>query len=352
VPSSREPRASCPEMPECRQRAVDVPLARVENGDPPSVSVIMPVYNAGRYLGPAIQSILSQTYRSLELIIVDDGSTDHCLDSVPAMADPRVHVIRQVNRGKAAAMNTALAVAKGAFYALQDADDISAPHRLEIQVRSLLANAHVAGVFCGHALLLGASDRPVAPRMRLKDESECARAVSRGLMPAHDPTGMYRRSLVGDIRYAEDLRVAEGLDYILRVGERFPLMVVEECLYYYRIHPASLTRRSDAERLASRQLMARRLVTRRPELGVGYIPDAAQDAREAVNELPNHFAASVSDQVMSGRRLGALRTALLAVRLAPGNRAHWRPLLRAVAPRPLVAAWRWHGRRGTSVDTA
>lgn len=303
----------------------------------PLVSVILPVYNAGPYVAPAIESILAQTHEALELIVVDDGSTDGCLESVSALSDPRVRLIRQTNRGKSAAMNVGLNAAAGAFYAIQDADDVSAPHRIETLLRCLVEHEHLAGVFSGYALLLEGRRQPVAPKTRLKNEEECARVMSKGDMPALDPTALYRLSMVGDIRYDEDLLVVQGVDYALRVGERFPLMVLPECLYYHRVHPASVTRSNPARVRSFKRLQVQRLLERRPDLtDVVKVRDTA----EAGNELAHHFSASVTDQVMAGRRIGALRTAALGVWLRPGDGAHWRPLLNALAPRWLVVAWR------------
>lgn len=102
----------------------------------PLVSILISVYNAGGYLRPSVQSILSQTYSNLEILIIDDGSTDHCMDTIADLKDPRIRVISQENAGKAVALNRALAVLSGEFYAIQDADDVSYPTRIERQVRA------------------------------------------------------------------------------------------------------------------------------------------------------------------------------------------------------------------------
>jgi glycosyltransferase involved in cell wall biosynthesis len=321
-------------MPHCEE------AVRLMTDTTPLVSVIMPVYNAGPYVRQAVDSILRQTYRHIELIIVDDGSTDGCLDSVPdLLADPRVRLVRQANRQKPAALNVGLRLAAGDFYAVQDADDVSAPQRIATQVSCLLTNKHLAGVYCGHALLIG-SKGPVAPRMRLRGEAECARAISLGQMPALDPTAMFRVAMVGDTRYDEELPLLEGVDHALRVGERWPVMVLQQCLYYHRVHSASSTRRNPTKVLAARRLMSERLVQRRLGLGTVNIPDFNQAAKESANELMRHCLASVTDQVVAGHRLRALGTAVLCIGLAPGRGVHWRPLLRAFAPRALVTAWR------------
>jgi glycosyltransferase involved in cell wall biosynthesis len=307
----------------------------------PLVSVIMPVYNAGTYLRPAVESILRQTYTNWELILIDDGSTDGCVATLDGISDPRIQKIRQNNTGKPVVMNRALAIARGEFYALNDADDISHPKRLEQQVASLTAHPQVAGVYCGHEIILG--DRVLAPTFRAKSVEECAKDIAGGRMPGHDPTGMYRLTLVGEMRYAEDLPVVEGFDYILRVGERFPLLVIGECLYGYRIHPQSVTKKDPARRNRLVQQVYDRMYDRRglPRRRAPGLDGASRESRrDADNDLVSHFTISVADQVMAGRRMGALQTGLASWRMHPASAYYAKPFFYAMMPRPLMKLYR------------
>src|SRR5687768_3986107 len=92
----------------------------------PLVSVILPVYNGGMYIETAIVSVLSQSYRNLELLIVNDGSTDNSEEVISRYlhSDPRVRYFKQENRGVAAARNVGLAEMKGSYFAFLDADDV------------------------------------------------------------------------------------------------------------------------------------------------------------------------------------------------------------------------------------
>src|SRR3954470_18479754 len=121
----------------------------------PLVTVVMCVYNAGKYLRPSLLSIIDQTYRNLDILIIDDGSTDGCFNSVQdLLVDERVRVIHQANSTKPVAINRALDRIRGEFYAIQDADDISYPTRIERQVRALLNHPNLAAVFCGNELII------------------------------------------------------------------------------------------------------------------------------------------------------------------------------------------------------
>lgn len=111
----------------------------------PAVSVVMPAYNVGPYVGDAIRSALAQTFTDLEIIVVDDGSKDDTADVVKELArlDPRVRLVQQPNRGLAGARNTALRAARGEFLALLDSDDLWEPGFLEAQLEILDARPDV-----------------------------------------------------------------------------------------------------------------------------------------------------------------------------------------------------------------
>src|SRR5690348_11092049 len=91
----------------------------------PLVTVVMGAYNGGEFLRPAVLSITSQTYRNLEILIIDDGSTDGSMDSISDIKDDRLRVLRQENRGRPATLNRAMDEVTGEFYVIQDADDLS-----------------------------------------------------------------------------------------------------------------------------------------------------------------------------------------------------------------------------------
>ena len=115
----------------------------------PSVSVLMPTYNPGRYVSEAIESILAQTFTDFEFLISDAGSTDGSLEVMRryAEADPRIRLIIQPKAGIVRALNELIALARGDLIARMDADDIALPVRLERQVAYL--NDHPECVLVG-----------------------------------------------------------------------------------------------------------------------------------------------------------------------------------------------------------
>jgi hypothetical protein len=102
--------------------------------DRPLVSVILPVYNGGIYLHAAISCILDQAYQKIEIIIIDDGSSDDSEYTIRSFNDPRIKFIKQANQGLAATLNRGIALARGKYIARQDQDDLSNPDRISLQV--------------------------------------------------------------------------------------------------------------------------------------------------------------------------------------------------------------------------
>lgn len=117
----------------------------------PTVSIIIPTYNRGHVLSRAIQSVLNQTYQDFELIIVDDGSTDHTEKLVKSFASEKIRYIRHAaNKGPSAARNTGIRSAKGNYIAFQDSDDEWMPDKLEKQIKAFeKAPPEVAIVYTG-----------------------------------------------------------------------------------------------------------------------------------------------------------------------------------------------------------
>ncbi len=306
----------------------------------PLVSVVVPSYNPGKYLRPAIESVLAQTYRNIEVVVVDDGSTDGSCETIADITDPRLRIIRQANAGKSAALNRVLSECRAQFYVINDADDLSHPERIARQVACLRDNPLVAAVFCGHELIL--EERRMAPQFRAKEARDCAEDVRQYRMPAHDPTAMWRVSITSAFQYAPDLPGVEGYDYILRVGEHHPMMVLGECLYSYRVHPSSITQRAPATRERLVREVLRRAAERRGSRFESEFPEQVVHTprrmrnRDRDNNLAAHFIESVLDLRSSGRVMDAIRTGLSCSRFHPTDPHYLKALAYAVLPSAVV----------------
>jgi glycosyltransferase involved in cell wall biosynthesis len=309
-------------------------------GGSPLVSIVICVYNAGEYLRPSVLSIVNQTYRNLDIIIVDDGSTDGCLDTITDLLDDRrIRVFRQANATRPVALNRALDLVQGEFYAIQDADDISKPTRIEKQVEAMVPRPALAAVFCGYWLLM--NGKSMAPLLASKGESECKADIDAFRIPAHDATGMFRMSIIRKMRYDSSLPFVEAYDYILRMGESHPMMVLEDCLYGYRMHPSSLTQSDPHRRDRMVTRMLERACERRGQSYSRAFPQSRHRKYRSQNSLMDNdiasvFVVSVLSQRQTNRRWGAVKTGLQCARLHRFDPYYYKALVYAVVPARLL----------------
>jgi glycosyltransferase involved in cell wall biosynthesis len=209
----------------------------------PRVSVVMPVYNAGRYLGPAVESILHQTFGDFELIAVNDGSTDGSLKMLQtaAMHDSRLRIITRENRGIVATLNDGLAAARGQYIARMDSDDIALPHRLAEQVAWL--DAHPEVVVLGTAYdWVDEKARMIERWFPTTDHDAIERALLTGENPICHPSVMMRAAAVRAVGgYRPESWPPEDLDMWLRMAEVGRLAVMPKVLMQYRVHGGALS---------------------------------------------------------------------------------------------------------------
>lgn len=210
----------------------------------PAVSVIMPAYNVGPYIGEAIQSVLAQTFTDFELVIVDDGSTDDTYDIAQrfADADPRITIVRQENRGLSAARNTALRHARADLMALLDSDDLWTPEFLASQTALLAAHPEV-DIVTGNAWTLGGRTHgePARPCPDPRPGPNLTTILSDEL--AVFIMSVFRRRVYDVIGgFDESLRTNEDFDFWLRAAVAgFRFMRNDRPLGYYRRRDDSLS---------------------------------------------------------------------------------------------------------------
>jgi glycosyltransferase involved in cell wall biosynthesis len=295
------------------------------------VSIVIPTYNAGPLLARAVECALQQTHEEVEVLVIDDGSDDGSTESLPA--DPRLRLIRQENAGKSVAMNRAIDELAGKFFCVLDADDEMHPDRVAAQLAAFEAVPDLAAVFCGHELIV--NGKTMAPQFRYKTPEQCATDIREFRMPAHDPTAMYRMSSVKEFRFNPDLAIAQGYDYILRIGEQRPMLVIDRTLYRYRIDLRSITRKDPARR---REFVAkvRKMACERRELDYESIfpPRIAtrERNRDRDNFIASDFIESALDQRRAGDLSGALKTGLRCVMFQPLDLYYYKPLVYGLLP--------------------
>jgi GT2 family glycosyltransferase len=216
----------------------------------PLVTVLMPARNAEAFLPSALHSLWSQTLDDFELIVVDDGSTDGTSNVLSRQTDPRLLVVPGQRDGSiAAALNTGLGLARGRFIARMDADDISVPDRLRVQLSALEGNERV-GVIGSNIQFMRHDGRATSRRTHLPISPDGVRLhLHIGNCLPH-PSAMLRRDVLESVGgYRTDKPAAEDYDLWLRLMARTRLMNVEACLVHYRQHvgnASTVERRSGA----------------------------------------------------------------------------------------------------------
>lgn len=233
----------------------------------PLVTVLMAAHDAEAYLRPALDSMLGQTVRDLELLVVDDGSTDATPDILASVDDPRLVVLRNETRsGLAASLDRGVAAARGRWVARLDADDVALPHRLE---RQLMVARGRGSAIVGSAVADIDSLGEVTRAHAVPVTDGAIRWHALFSSPFYHPTVLLDRELLDQHGLHYDTTFAESEDYdlwsrLLAVGSGAN---VNEPLVLYRVHPAQATRRRrDLQRAFQRTVALRAIAAVAPRL--------------------------------------------------------------------------------------
>ncbi|KZE63417.1 hypothetical protein AWM68_15490 [Fictibacillus phosphorivorans] len=216
------------------------------------VSVIMPVFNGECYLKESIKSVLLQTYKNFELIIINDGSIDGTKNILSTLDDRRIKVIHlEENCGAAHALNTGIGAAQGDWIAIQDADDISLPNKLEEQVRFIKEHRDVNAAGSFIECISGETE---VPKRSLHIEStrnhlsskEHIYAYRYYLNPFCHGSVIFSKSLFHQVGgYDPQYKICYDYDLWLRMLERTFMHKIPNVLYQYRIHNDSISRNNN-----------------------------------------------------------------------------------------------------------
>jgi glycosyltransferase involved in cell wall biosynthesis len=206
----------------------------------PAVSVSLVTYNHERYIGEAIRSVLQQTFSDLEVIVVDDGSTDRTAEVIASFDDPRMVSIRQENQGPGAATNRALAACRGKYVALMSGDDVCYPDRIQKQLQAY-ADGGPCIQFAG-TTFIDEEGVPTVPRHYegVLDTSSRTRAeiyhrfFVRGNF-INGVTAFTERRLLGEAPYDPLLFQTQDFDLWIRLIKRYDMSFLQEPVIHYRI---------------------------------------------------------------------------------------------------------------------
>lgn len=218
--------------PEKGKTTVHRRMATLPEQPGPTVSVILPTYNRGWIVAQAIDSVLDQAYGNLELIVVDDGSTDDTPRLLTAYGD-RIRTIRQANRGVSAARNAGIRAAAGDLIALLDSDDTWLPEKSTAQVDFF--EAHPEALVCQTEEIWIRNGVRVNPGKRHRKEAGMIFERSLALCLVSPSAVMMRRSLLDEVGlFDETLPACEDYDLWLRIAWKYPVGLIDRPLIVKR----------------------------------------------------------------------------------------------------------------------
>jgi glycosyltransferase involved in cell wall biosynthesis len=224
------------------------------------VSVLLPVRNAERFLREAVDSVLGQTLADLELVVVDDGSTDGTAAILASYDDPRLRVLSSPGDGLVCALNHGLEHGRAPYVARMDADDVSLPQRLERQV-DLLEREPRLGLVATWVSVIDAAGRELREHVLPERHGDLARRL---LLrnPFQHGSVVLRRSVLDRVGpYRGDYGHNEDYDLWRRLARVAELGCVPETLYRYRVHGEAVTQQDRGDRVERRERLRDELWT-------------------------------------------------------------------------------------------
>ena len=227
------------------------------------ISVLMPTYNTeAAMLKEAVESILNQTFRDFEFIIIDDGSTDESPEYLRSLTDPRVRIIRNdVNQGIARSLNRGMRMASGKYIARMDSDDISFPMRFEIQYAFM--ESHPDVIACGTRI--GRYETVLYTPKSVREEKEYYRAklLFTNPGPIHPTAFIDREKLARlHIEYDESLLYSQDYDLWEKMSRYGQISFLPDPLILFRSHPNRITSKHRDMQIACHKITQKRLLSR------------------------------------------------------------------------------------------
>jgi glycosyltransferase involved in cell wall biosynthesis len=234
------------------------------------ISVILTVFNGERFLAEAIQSILDQTYRNFELIIIDDGSTDGSLDIIGGFSDDRIKlVVNETNKGQSYSRNKGNELARGEYIAIMDSDDIALLQRLEKQVSFLESNPNIS-LCSAQATLIDENSIPFGEKKTPESDWEIKLKLL-FYCPIIHPTVMFRKTdfLNNNLVYDEHFVYAQDFDLWSRAMEKLNFYGIQENLLLFRFkHAGSISNANVIQQSAyAKQIIERNM---KKYVGINY----------------------------------------------------------------------------------
>lgn len=210
------------------------------------VSVVIPCYNAEKYIVKCLQSVLNQIYTNLEIIVIDDASTDKSLEIISKIEDKRLKIIQnKTNKGIVFCLNEGIKVAQGKYIARLDTDDFMQCDRVEKQVAFLSENQEYAMVGSHHILV--DEKENVLQYVSFPETYEEIQVFKYFLNPISHPTTMFKSSVFEEFTYSEEYSYCEDYALWFQISNKYKIANLLEFTTFYRIHNESITAKNEEE---------------------------------------------------------------------------------------------------------
>ena len=225
----------------------------------PTVTVVIPSYNSMRYIAETMETVLNQTYRDFEVLVVNDGSTDDTPNWVERLSEkePKVRMVSQANQGLAGARCTGVTNAKGKYVAFIDDDDLWELTKLEKQVNSLESNPE-AGVCYTWTALADSEGKPTGRVIASEAEGNVWTKMTEMNIVCCGSTPMIRRSCFDEVGlFDREVSPSDDWDMWWRISAKYPFTLIKEPLILYRQHPNNSSKKCEHMLKTSRILIER-----------------------------------------------------------------------------------------------
>lgn len=300
------------------------------------VSVLVPMHNAEPYIVTTLASVLDERDVAIEVVVINDKSTDQSLLKASSIRDERVRIVDGPGEGISACMNIGLATAQGDIIMRCDADDQYPAGRIKEQVAWLDANPDYAAV-CGGFSTMDSACRLIVDLVTGDTNEDITGELNAGKTRTSFCTYAVRRSTLQSVGgFRPYFETAEDIDFQLRIGEADKVMYLPRSFYFYRLHDASITHtQGNMKRVffegTARLFQSQRKASGQDDLQRGCppkSPDVQSDkSRTAAQQIQGMLTGIAWNEHAAGNRFKAISLGCRALRLSPSDMGLWRNLL-------------------------
>ena len=305
---------------------------KINNAELPLTSIIIPMRNAEAYIANCLRAILQDKSSNIEVIVVDDHSTDRSRSIVSSIKDHRVRLIDGPGTGISDCLNEGLSAAAGSVIMRCDADDLYPKHRIQQQIK-WLSNHPEFDAVCGSFGTIDAKGKLISEMECGREHADITNDLKAGQTRTHLCTFAIRSYLVRKLGgFRNSFTTGEDIDFQLRLGEAGRIAYVPLCWYQYRIHPASITHtQSEGDRLFFQNL-SRTLQNQRRSGGSDDLETELTLALPPPSLVPTSAGRHIQGLLLgrawrehaSGMRYQAIISGARAVAAAPASIEAWK----------------------------